>query len=271
MSATPPTLGLGVGWRPELARLIDRRADLGFVEILAEDFRPDRPLPTAIEVLRERGVTVVPHGVSLSVGSTDLPARFRLEALATLARKAHAPFVSEHIAFVRAGGRETGHLLPLPRTAEAVDLVVRNVRAAQAVLPVPLVLENIATLFEWPDNVMREEDFLAEVLERTGAWLLLDLANLHANARNHGFDPGAWLDRVPLDRLAYVHVAGGIVRPDGLYHDTHAHPLPMPVLDLLRLLRTKVAPPGVLIERDDQFPPDSVFTAELDAVAAVML
>jgi uncharacterized protein (UPF0276 family) len=270
MNATLPRLGLGVGWRPELALLIERRADLGFVEILAEDFCNARRLPLAIEVLRERGVPVVPHGVSLSLGSAGLPARGRLDALAHLARRVDAPFVSEHIAFVRAGGFETGHLLPVPRTQEALHVVVRNVRAAQARLPVPLVLENIAALFEWPENAMREEDFVAEVLERTGAWLLLDLANLYANARNHGFDPLRWLERLPLERVAYVHMAGGFVHTDGLYHDTHAHPLPPPVLGLLRSLCARSAPPGVLIERDDQFPADAAFNQELDAVAAAL-
>ena len=254
MSTALPSLGLGVGWRPELALLIGRRADLGFVEILAEDFQHPRRLPVAIEVLRERGVPVVPHGVSLSLGSANLPAPSRLDALGQLARRVNAPFVSEHIAFVRAGGIESGHLLPVPRTRESLDVVVRNVRAAQARLPVPLVLENIAALFEWPENAIDEEDFIGEVLDRTGASLLFDLANLYANARNLGFEALAWLDRLPLERVAYVHLAGGIVHADGLYHDTHAHPLPLPVLGLLRSLCERVSPPGVLIERDDQFP-----------------
>src|SRR5882672_7318563 len=200
-------LGLGGGWRPELALMLDRRADLGFIELLAEDFWSACELPAAVEALLDRGVTAVAHGVSLSLGGADLPDRDRLHALARLARRLQAPLVSEHLAFVRAGGIESGHLLPLPRTREALETVVRNVRAAQAMLPVPLALENIATLFEWPGAEMSEVDFVAEVLDRTGALLLLDLANLHANRRNHGTDPIAYLDRLPLERVAYVHVA----------------------------------------------------------------
>jgi len=263
-------LGLGAGWRPELALALERRSDLGFVELLAEDFWSERSLPVAIEVLRERGVTMVAHGVSLSLGGAEPLDRDRLAALARFTRRAHAPLVSEHLAFVRAGGVESGHLLPLPHTREALEIVVRNVRAAQAVLPVPLALENIATLFEWPDAEMSESDFLGEVLDRTGALLLLDLANLYANARNHGVDAAAYLSSIPLDRIAYVHMAGGFTDADGLYHDTHAHAVPAPVLALLRELCARVQPPGVLIERDDRFPHDAVFNAELDAVAAVL-
>jgi hypothetical protein len=268
MKTTRVHLGLGLGWRRELALLIERRADLGFVEVVAEDAGPGVEPP--LDRLRERGVRVVLHGVSLSLGSDAAPDRDRLARLARLARRFGAPLVSEHLAFVRAGGLESGHLLPLPRTREALDAVVRNVRAAQAALPVPLALENIASLFEWPGAEMDEAQFVSEVLERTGAMLLLDLANLHAASRNHGTDAATFLSRIPLERVAYVHLAGGVATPDGLYHDTHAHDLPRPVLALLDGLCAQGAPPGVMIERDDRFPPDAVLNAELDAVAAVL-
>jgi uncharacterized protein (UPF0276 family) len=264
-----PVLGLGIGWRPELALAIDRRRDLGFVEVIAEDVDPRGPLPAPIEALRRRGVRVIPHGVTLSLGSAEAPDRAALANLARLARHCGAPLVSEHLAFVRGGTLETGHLLPLPRTGETLELVVANVRAARAALPVPLALENVATLVDWPGAEMDEATFLAEVLEQADVQLLLDLENVYANARNHGGDPALFLDRLPLGRLAYVHVAGGIER-DGLYHDTHAHPVPAAVLDLLEELCARTAVPGVMLERDDRFPSDADLHAELDAIAAAM-
>ncbi len=262
-------LGLGIGWRPELALAIDRRRDLGFVEILAEDVDPHGSLPAPIELLRRRGVAIVPHGVALSLGSAEPPDPARLAALARLARRCDAPLVSEHLAFVRGGGMETGHLLPLPRTREALGVIVDNVRTAQAALPVPLALENVATLFDWPGAEMDEATFLAEVLEQADVRLLLDLENIYANARNLGGDPVAFLDCLPLDRLAYVHVAGGVER-DGLYHDTHAHPVPAAVLDLVEELCARTTVPGVMLERDDCFPSDASLYLELDAIAAAM-
>ena len=124
-----------------------------------------------------------------------------------------------------------------------LELLVANVSAAQEVLPVPLALENVATLLDWPHPEMDEATFLTEVLERTGALLLLDIANVHANARNHGWDPLAYLDRIPLDRVAYVHIAGGVER-EGLYHDTHAHPIASPVFELLEELAARTAFPA---------------------------
>jgi uncharacterized protein (UPF0276 family) len=159
----------------------------------------------------------------------------------------------------------------VPRTRDALDVLVGNVRLAQAELPVPLALEHVAALLEWPAPELDEAAFLTGLLERTGAWLLLDVANLYANARNHGGDPHAFLDALPLERVAYVHVAGGVER-DGLYHDTHAHPTPPPVLDLVAELcrRFTGGPPGVMLERDDAYPPEPELAAELDAVAAAV-
>src|SRR5947209_4563469 len=134
-----------------------------------------------------------------------------------------------------------------------LGVLVENVKIAMDLLPVPLALENIAMLFDWPDAELDEIAFITAALERTGALLLLDLSNLHANARNLSWDAASFLDALPLERLAYVHVGGGIER-DGVYHDTHAHPAPPAALELLEKLRARVDPPGVLLERDDNFP-----------------
>jgi uncharacterized protein (UPF0276 family) len=265
MNHNLPQLGLGIGWRPELALFIDRRSDLGFVELMAEDFDASGPLPAPIESLRRRGVALVPHGVSLSLGGAEPLDRDRLRSLAKLAERVGAPLVSEHIAFVRAGDLEAGHLLPLPHTREALELVVANIRAAKVALPVPLALENIATVFDWPNAEMDEAAFLTEVLVRADVLLLLDIENVYANARNHGYDPLQFLARLPLERIAYVHVAGGIER-DGLYHDTHCHDVPEAVFDLLAELCSRTAVPGIMLERDDQFPSDAQLNAELGAI-----
>jgi len=252
-----------------LALAIDRRSDLGFVEVIAESLDPAAPVPPALERLRRRGCVVVPHGLGLSLGSAEPPEPARLDALGQVATLLGAPLVSEHIAFVRVGGAEAGHLLPLPRTREALDVLVANVQIACRALPVPLALESVACLFEWPGAEVTEAEFLTELFARTDALLLLDVENVYANARNQGHDPRALLDRLPLERLAYVHVAGGMER-EGIYHDTHAHPVPPPVLDLLAALCARADVPGALLERDGAFPADAELNAELDRLAAVL-
>ena len=264
-----PELGLGIGWRPQLALAIERRHDLGFVEIVAENIDPDA-IPPALIALRERGLKIVPHGISLSLGGAEPLDQGRVRRLADLARRLDSPLVSEHIAFVRAGGVEAGHLLPLPRTQTAIDVLVENVRIAQDLLPVPLALENIAALFQWPEGEMSEPEFVSQTLQRTGARLLLDLANVWTNSRN--LRPGAdqTLGQMPLEKLAYVHVAGGEER-QGVYHDTHAAPVPAGVLELLESLCGLTQVPGVMLERDDHFPDDVQLGTELDAIASAMV
>lgn len=261
-------LGIGIGWRPEIDLTVERLPGVDFVEVLAENVRPD-PLPESLRVLRARGVPVVAHAVSLSLGGAEPVDPARVSHLAAVAEAVGAPLVSEHVAFTGAGGLDSGHLLPVPRTREALDVLVANVRAVRQDLPAPLALENIAALLDWPDAELTEGQFLAELVERTGCWLLVDVANLYANAVNIGTEPATFLAELPLERLAYVHVAGG-VQHDGVYHDTHAHAVRPEVLDLLGELCAMVDPPGVLLERDDDYPPDADLAAELAAIRAVV-
>jgi len=232
---------------------------------VAEHIDPAAP-PPALSRLRELGLQVVPHGISLSLGGADHPDKRRLGRLAALAEELDSPLVSEHVAYVRAGDLEAGHLLPVPRTTAALDVLVENVLEAQDALPVPLALEHVAALLEWPDPELDEAEFLGRLLDQTGAMLLVDLANLFANSWNHGFDAAAWLEHVPLDRLAYVHVGGGAIR-DGIYHDSHSDPVVPEVVALVEELCARVDPPGVLLERDDHFPPTLKLLGELDAIA----
>ncbi|MFJ8669446.1 DUF692 domain-containing protein [Streptomyces sp. NPDC093600] len=268
-------LGIGIGWRPEIAGAVEALPGIDWVEVVAENLCAGH-LPDSLARLRSRGVTVVPHGVSLGLGGADRPDAGRLAELAAKATALGAPLVTEHIAFVRAGGPltatpvlEAGHLLPVPRTWDALDVLCDNVRIAQDALPVPLALENIAALISWPGEELTEGQFLAELVERTGVRLLIDVANLHTNHVNRGEDPSKALSELPVEAIAYVHVAGGLER-DGVWHDTHAHPVPPAVLTILADLASRITPPGVLLERDDHFPPPEELAAELTAIRTTL-
>ncbi|RLU83643.1 endonuclease [Streptomyces griseocarneus] len=259
-----------MGWRPDIDLLVERMPGLDWVEVVAENICPTH-LPESLRLLRERGLAIVPHGVGLGLGGAGRPDPDRLAALADRTVALGSPLVSEHVAFVRAGSPvlEAGHLLPVPRTREALAVVAENVRIAQDALPVPLALENTSALFAWPEDELTEAQFLAELVERTGVRLLVDVANLHANHVNFGADPVRALDDLPLHAVAYAHIAGGIER-DGFWHDTHAHPLTEPVLDVLAALRARTDPPGVLLERDGNYPMAQELSRELDAIRAVL-
>lgn len=256
--------GVGLGFRVEVAAdlLRDPRA-ADFVEVVAEACFAS-PAARREAIALARVWPVVPHGVKLSLGSAEGIEADRARRLGELARELGAPVITEHVAFVRAGGREIGHLTQVPFTREALRVVTRNVAAARRHLPdVPLLLENAAWTFRWPDDEIEEGAFYAEVAERTGCDLLLDLGNLYANARNAGIDPAALLDRYPLPRVRMIHIAGGF-EEDGFYFDTHANAVPDEVFALLARAVARTGPVPVVLERDDAFPPFAEIKTEMD-------
>ncbi len=275
----PMPQGTAIAWRAPIADDLARLADKGrlqFTEVVAENVDPTNP-PAALRDLAAR-VTVIPHGVSLGLADASMPDPSRLDRLGDLAELFDAPLVSEHLAFVRAADTpdalhgdvlEAGHLMPPPRTRQMLEIACENIALAQAELPVPLAIENIAALLSWPEDEFDEPDFLTQIVRETGVRIVLDVANLHASATARGTDPQEELQRFPLDAVAYVHVAGGTER-DGLYIDTHGHPVPNSVADLLTAYvaqRTAAGKdlPGIMLERDTDVRPEAVLQ-DLDVI-----
>jgi uncharacterized protein len=265
-----PLAGVALGWRPELAADVLRAPDsVDFLEVVADTcFAQPAAWREARAVAELK--PVVPHGVKLSLGSAGGVDLARARRLGALARELKAPAISEHVALTRAGGREIGHLTGLPFTRDAVRLLARNVAAVRRVLPdVPLLLENVAWTFRWPEDELPEGAFYAEVAAATGCELLLDVANLYANACNSGVSPRRLLQEHPLDRVGMLHVAGGILE-DGFFVDTHAHPVPEAVFDLVRDLLAATGPRPIVLERDQGFPPFAELTAEVERLRGMV-
>ncbi len=261
MSNDALPVGLGIGWRSEISGIISTLPRLAFCEVIAESIGDHAP-----ERLTSLGVPVVTHGIGLSLGGAEPVEPHRVALLERVASLLGSPIVSEHVAFVRADGIEAGHLLPVPRTREAVTVLTDNIARTQDGLHVPLAVENIAALFDWPDDELTESEFLTELVERTGVSLVLDIANVYADARNRRRDPWAELARLPTDRIAYCHIAGGTVR-DGVYHDSHTAAVPEEVLELLRAFAAAGHRTPLMLERDGHYPPEVELLNELDAIA----
>lgn len=239
----------GLGYRQEIAsQLHSQREQIGFLEVVAESCYGSRSTLREVVALSEVW-PVVPHGVKLSLGSAEGIDATRAEKLGELVRQTGAPASSEHVAITAAGGRKIGHLTPIPRSLEAVAVVARNVDRTRRFLDVPLLLENIATSFPLPGDALSEAAFYQEIVEQTGCPLLFDVANLYANAINAGVDPLEALREFPVESAAMVHVAGGVFE-HGFYFDTHAHPVPDAVFDLLAQVFARAPDVPVLLERD---------------------
>lgn len=261
-------VGVGLGWRRETALACERYPELAFTEVVAESISERLPLAPSLAALRDRGIPIIAHGVSLSLASADPPERSRLSRLRRIAERLASPFVSEHIAFVRGAGLETEHLLPIPRTRENVQIVVENIQVAQDALGIELVLENIANLFEWTDSELDEAAFIGEIVDQSDSRMLLDVSNLYANSVNHGVQIERFLSILPLDRVAYIHIAGGRLC-GGFRHDTHADPVDAGPLQTLRDVLARTGPLPILLERDDRYGTRDELESELDTLMAV--
>lgn len=252
-TGAPPRVGLG--YRREMADWDLDRVPADFFEVAPENWlRRDR---APLHALRARGAPVWLHGVSLNLGGHSALDPAFLRAVAALLDELGGGWYSDHLA-ASGDAHQLHDLFPVPHTAAERDRVADRIRRAQDLLGRRLAVENPS----WYTNVgdIPEPDFLAEVAERADCALLLDLNNLEVNRKNHG-SPGveAFLSRLDLSRVAYLHVAGHEwdERFD-LHVDTHSQPVSQATRDWARRLSQAHGWP-VLLEWDHDLPgPDGL-------------
>jgi len=193
-----------------------------------------------------------------------------LEQTARLVEEIQPEFWSEHLAFVRGGGIEIGHLAAPPRTATTIDGAARNLAAARKIVGAFPLVENIATLIDPPGSTLSEADWTRDILAAANCALLLDLHNLYANSVNFGFDPYDFTDRMPQEKIHAIHLAGGRwikakTTDERRLLDDHLHDVPEAVYALLEYIGTKMAHPlTVILERDGRYPPIGILLNQLD-------
>lgn len=262
---------VGLGWRRELAASIFAHLDrIDVVEVLADDYldagrrerRGLRPLA--------RAVPVHLHGTSLGLAGAEAVTGWRLERLAGLVHDVEPEAWSEHLAFVRAGNIELGHMAVPPRTAASVEAAVRNLARATCIVGSAPHMENVATLLDPPGSTLSEPEWIAAIVTGAGCGLLLDLHNLYANAVNFSFDPLDFIAKLPLDRVSTLHIAGGCwtTSPDGrkrYWLDDHLHAVADPVYALLSEIASRTPRSlTVILERDGNYPAMPILLAELE-------
>ncbi|MCU0683143.1 MAG: DUF692 domain-containing protein [Polyangiaceae bacterium] len=261
-------VGLGLRW-PLLDDLLEAPpAGLGWLEIAPENYmRRGGRFADGLARCRERW-PLVTHGLCLSLGGFDPLDGAYLRELRAFLESVETPWHSDHLCFGAVDGVALHDLLPLPFHEASVQRVVERVRRAQDALGVPLAVENVSAYAQMPGSIMSEADFVAEVVERAGCGLLLDVNNIFVNSLNHGFDPREALGRFPLGRVVQMHVAGH-ERVGDRWVDTHGAPVRGEVLELLGLALAATGPVPVLLERDDNFPAWAELCAEFARIVDV--
>jgi hypothetical protein len=264
-----PALGFGLGLRPVYYQdILDRAPRVDWFEIVSENFMVPGGRPLAmLDRVRSR-YPIVMHGVSLSIGSTDPLDRDYLRDLKTLADRIEPALISDHLAWTGVGGINLHDLLPIPYTQEALDHVVERVARVQDFLGRRLLIENPSTYVRFADADMDEATFLAEMARRADCLLLLDVNNVFVSAFNHGFCAQDYLETIPGDRVAQIHLAG---HSDFATHkiDTHDQPVCEEVWRLYADAIGRFGAVATMIERDDNFPDFDDLLAELDRARAI--
>lgn len=258
--------GIGLGLRYDLAsELLERRPEtVAWLEIHPENYVNRGGRYQEMLDLARRDWPIVTHGLSTCLGALEpFDARYLKELRAFLS-DVEIPWHSEHLCLGGVDDRFFHDLLPLPFTEEAAQIASQRLIEVRDALDVPLALENASYYAPQCEDGLAEADFVVEVLERADAKLLLDVNNIYVNSCNFDFDPKAYIDKIPADRVVQLHVAGHFVRDDGLRIDTHGEAVPNEVYQLLDYTLRKVGPVPVLLERDNNVPPLDELLAEVD-------
>ncbi|HLK92868.1 MAG TPA: DUF692 domain-containing protein [Polyangia bacterium] len=255
-------LGQGLGLRPPFYEAAAAgTAPVDWWEVISENFMVEGGNPRRVLRAARSHRPIVLHGVSMSLGSTDpLDARY-LDRLAALAAEIEPAWISDHLCWSSFGGHSAHDLWPLPYTEEALAHVATRVARVQEGLGRRILVENVSSYLTYNHSTMSEPDFLAALAERADCGLLLDVNNVYVSARNHGFDPMAFLDAIPRARVGQFHLAGHTVLPTHLL-DTHDHPICDEVWDLYRHAVARFGGVATLIERDENIPPLEELCAE---------
>jgi uncharacterized protein (UPF0276 family) len=261
--ARPPRAGIGLR-TAHLRQIAAAAPATGFLEVHAENYMGESPAVALLERIRRDNELSV-HGVGLSLGSADGLDPLHLQRLKAVVERFQPALVSEHLAWSVSGGAYLNDLLPLPYTQEALALVARNIDQAHDVLGRRLLIENPSRYLRFAASSVPEEEFLAELVRRTGCGLLCDVNNIFVSCHNTAGDPLRWLDAIPADGVGEFHVAGHAVNEaDGrtMLIDDHGSRVHSAVWRLLDQAIARIGARPVLVEWDTDVPALDVLLGE---------
>ena len=204
---------------------------------------------------REKAVSMYPitcHGLSLSLGSPEELDWDFIKDLKRFLDENQVKIFSEHLSYTKSQNAHLYDLLPIPFRRDAVDHVVDRIKQVQDFIERPLAIENVS-YYTPVAAEMTEAEFVSEIVDKAGCQLLLDVNNVFVNAFNHGYDAKEYISQLPLDRVAYIHMAGHEQVAADLIIDTHGQPIIDPVYDLFEWTIKQMRPVPVLLERDYNF------------------
>lgn len=256
--------GIGLGFRRDVANdIINSEFELPeFIEVAPENWMK---MGGYWKKQFDRATEKYPltcHGLSLSIGSVEeLDLNF-LKDLKEFLDQYNVKIYSEHLSYSKCENAHLYDLLPIPFREDAVKHIVTRIKTVQDILERPLVLENVSYYTAVAAEIP-EAEFISSIISESGCQMLLDINNVYVNAFNHNYNTKEFINALPLDSVAYIHMAGHEqIEPD-LIIDTHGKDIIDPVFELLDWTIQKINPVPVLLERDFNIPELNALEGEL--------
>ena len=239
---------LGLGYRRAMHDWIAAEPEaVDCLEVTAEHFFEGGA--STLKNLAEKYHLYV-HGLGLSLGTPGPLDSQVLKSFAQVARWAKAEWVSEHVAFTRAGGVDLGHLNPVPKNENSLQVLTEHAIEVREVCGKPLILENITSDLQ-VGGTMAETEFLNRLCDAANCGLLLDVTNLFINSKNHGYEALDWLRQVQPEYIRQLHIVGYSL-VEGRYRDQHSAAIQEDLMDLFREVIDYSEVQAVILERDQR-------------------
>ena len=262
---------IGIGFRKDFAEELLSTNDLkpAFIELAPENWIGmggywKKELDKAAEKF-----PITCHGLSLSIGSPDEVDVNFVKQVKQFLKQYNIKIYSEHLSYSKCDNAHLYDLLPIPFREDAVKHIVQRIKQVQDILEMPLVLENVS-YYTSVAAQMKEEEFISAIVTESGCNMLLDVNNVYVNAFNHNYNAKEFIKKLPLHKVAYVHIAGHEKVSDTLIIDTHGQAVIDPVFELFDFASDLIKPVPVLLERDFNIPELSELQNEINRLDAIV-
>ncbi|VVC77278.1 hypothetical protein AQUSIP_26050 [Aquicella siphonis] len=248
----------GIGLRtPHFTEVLEKRPGTAWLEVHSENFFGDGGKAlNMLERIRQH-YPVSLHGVNLSLGSADELNWSHLKKLRDLIDRINPCLISDHLCWSSINGQYIHDLLPLPYTEEAVTHVVARIQQVQEFLRRQILIENISSYVQFTQSTLTEQDFIREVVKKSGCGILLDINNIYVSSANLGYNPEAFLQTIPVDHVQEIHLAGfssTVINGREILIDSHDRAVIPAVWDLFRLAIQYLGRKPTIIEWDSNLP-----------------
>ncbi len=205
---------------------------------------------------------ITTHGLSLSIGSPDPLNWDFIKQVKNFLDEHSISIYSEHLSYSQSQNAHLYDLLPIPFREDAVKHIVQRIKEVQDFLERPLAIENVS-YYTPVAAEMTELEFISAIVNQSGCNLLLDVNNVYVNSFNHQYNAKEFISNLPLDKVAYIHMAGHEQVEEDLIIDTHGKAIIDEVFDLFEWTLPQLKEVPVLLERDFNFPEMSEIQREL--------